>query len=314
MSQGVRIVRSVTDPIHDITARQHALITRKQARAAGLTRGAVRHRTDAAIWIEVHRDVFRVAGAPATEHSEVMATVLAGGPDAVATSATGLALHHIRGFDHRLLPAVVGTARRLPRNPPPGLVETLHLPQHHRTCVNGIPTATVARALFDYGATVGAKRLATAVDAALAGRKVTIAELEQVLDDLAERGRAGTTRLRAVLAERAPGYRAPESTLEDAFVEFIECHRLPVPDRQVNPDGLLDDDERADFAWPAVKLVVETDGGAFHDSPTDRARDERRDRALERGGWTVLRFGWNDVLHRPTSVHAILRRALGLDR
>jgi very-short-patch-repair endonuclease len=116
-----------------------------------------------------------------------------------------------------------------------------------------------------------------------------------------------------VLSERAAGYRAPESTLEDVFVEFVERHRLPQPARQVNPDGLLDDDERVDFAWPAAKLVVETDGGAFHDSPTDRARDERRDRALEHGGWTVLRFGWNDLRHRPTSVRAILRRALELD-
>ena len=239
--------------------------------------------------------------------------VLAGGPDAFATSATALSLHDVRGFDRRLLPAVVGTARRLPRTPPAGLVETLRLPPHHRTVVDGIPTATVARALFDYGAAVGVKRLATAVDAALAGWKVTIGELEGVLDDLAERGRAGTANLRAVLAERAEGYRAPESTLEGAFVEFIDRHRLPAPDRQVNPDGLLDDDERADFVWPSARLVVETDGSAFHNSPSDRARDERRDRALERGGWTVLRFGWNDVLHRPTSVRAILRRALGLD-
>ena len=68
-----------------------------------------------------------------------------------------------------------------------------------------------------------------------------------------------------------------------------------------------------DSAWPAAKLVVETNGGAFHDSPTDRARDERRDRTLEQGGWTVLRFGWNDLRHRPTSVRAVLRRALALD-
>lgn len=303
----------MTTPIDDITARQRSLITGTQARAAGLSRGAVRHRSDRRIWIEVHRNVFRVAGAPVTPASEVMALVLAGGADACATAATALALHAVRGFERRLLPAIVGTPRRLPRNPPAGLVETLLLPSNHRSTIDGIPTVTVARALFDYGSAVGVKRLATAVDAALAGRKVTIGALQGVLDDLAERGRAGTVNLRAVLAERAEGYRAPESTLEGSFVEFIDRHRLPPPDRQVNPDGLLDDDERVDFAWPFARLVVETDGNAFHNSPSDRARDERRDRALERGGWTVLRFGWNDVLHRPTSVRAILRRALGLD-
>jgi very-short-patch-repair endonuclease len=304
----------VTGNINDITARQHSLVTRAQASAAGLSRGAVRHRTDATIWIEVHRNVFRVAGAPVTARSAVMATVLAGGPDALATASTALALHGIRGFEHRTLPAVVGTARRLPRTPPAGLIETLRLPPHHRTIIDGIPTATVARALFDYGATVGLKRLATAVDAALAARKVTVADLEQVLDDLAERGRAGTTKMRAVLRERQRGYRAPESTLEDAFVDLVHEYRLPQPERQIDPDGLLGGDERVDFAWSEAKLVVETDGDEFHNSPTDRARDEQRDRVLERGGWTVLRFGWNDVLHRPTSVRAIVRQALGLPR
>jgi very-short-patch-repair endonuclease len=304
----------VTDEINDITARQHSLVTRAQASAAGLSRGAVRHRTDATIWIEVHRNVFRVAGAPVTPRSTVLATVLAGGPDAITTASTALALHEIRGFEHRMLPAVVGTARRLPRMPPEGLIETLRLPPHHRTDIDGIPTATVARALFDYGATVGLKRLATAVDAALAARKGTIAELQEVLDDLAERGRSGTTKLRTVLRERQPGYKAPESSLEDAFVDLVHECRLPELERQIDPDGLLGGDERVDFAWPASRLVVETDGGAFHNSPTDRARDEERDGVLERGGWTVLRFGWNDVLHRPTSVRAILRQALGLPR
>jgi len=119
-----------------------------------------------------------------------------------------------------------------------------------------------------------------------------------------------------VVAEGSPAELRRETQkedLEDVFIEFVERHHLPAPARQVNPDGLLADDERVDFAWPAAKLVVETDGGAFHDSPSDRARDERRDRALEHRGWTVLRFGWNDLRHRPTSVRAILRRALRLE-
>jgi len=43
----------------------------------------------------------------------------------------------------------------------------------------------------------------------------------------------------------------------------------------------------ADFAAPAVKLVVEVDG-AWHGRR--RAADERRDRALGRAGWRVVRL------------------------
>jgi len=78
---------------------------------------------------------------------------------------------------------------------------------------------------------------------------------------------------------------------------------LPVPEGHV---GL----HPADVG--AQRVIVETDGGAFHDSITDRQNDERRDRALEGEGLTVLRFSWNDVMYRPTSVVHTLRRALAV--
>lgn len=43
----------------------------------------------------------------------------------------------------------------------------------------------------------------------------------------------------------------------------------------------------ADFAAPAVRLVVEVDG-PHH--AVRRAADARRDRALERSGWRILRL------------------------
>ncbi|WP_299814634.1 endonuclease domain-containing protein [uncultured Roseibium sp.] len=46
-----------------------------------------------------------------------------------------------------------------------------------------------------------------------------------------------------------------------------------------------------DFAAPAHRLIVELDGSP-HGESQGRARDERRDRALEHLGWMVLRF-WN---------------------
>ena len=61
-----------------------------------------------------------------------------------------------------------------------------------------------------------------------------------------------------------------------------------------------------------LRVVVETDGGAFHESITDRENDERRDRALEAAGWIVLRFSWNDITKRPTSVVRTLKRALAI--
>jgi very-short-patch-repair endonuclease len=50
-----------------------------------------------------------------------------------------------------------------------------------------------------------------------------------------------------------------------------------------------------DFCCPELKLVIEVDG-AIHETQKDR--DAARTQALEAGGYHVLRFRNEDVLHR----------------
>lgn len=58
---------------------------------------------------------------------------------------------------------------------------------------------------------------------------------------------------------------------------------------------------RADFCWPQLRLVVETDGRRFHDGPVG-GRDRRIGNELEREGWRLLRFTWAEVVHDPEYV------------
>ena len=303
-----RTVGRVDHRIDEITARQHGLLTRRQALELGMTRSSIAHRLDRGRWIGVNRYVFRLAGTPCTDRSTVMATVLSAGPDAVATGITALSLHGVRGFD--LLPPHVVVARRPPRWAAPGVVETSLLPAGHRALVDGIPTATAARALFDLAASVTPRRLARVTDTVLAARRTTPSEMRTVLDDLAISGRAGTRALRAVLADRPDGYVPTTTELEARFVQLIEDTELERPARQVSLGGSLEWIGRVDFLWRDQRVVVETDGGEHHASISDRSEDERRDRALEAAGWIVLRFSWTDVTRRPTSVIRTLRHAL----
>ena len=296
--------------IADIGARQHGVISRAQARADGLTRGAIKHRIDTGRWLEITPRVYRLAGAPMTDRAWIMATVLSAGADGVSTSNTALAQHRIRDF--RVFPVRVVAARRPHALALDGVSETFWLPESHRTIVDGIPTATVARALFDLAATVGPRRLERSVDAALAARRVSVPQLVTLLGDLAERGRTGSGRLRRVVAARLDGCAGPTSALESEFLELVDRHGLPRPECQVGMAGQLGWIGDVDFAWSEGRVVVETDGGAYHDSITDRENDERRDRALEQAGWTVLRFNWIDVTTRPTSVVRTVKRALAI--
>ena len=83
---------------------------------------------------------------------------------------------------------------------------------------------------------------------------------------------------------------------------------LPRPEAQVS---LYDDRgefiARADLYYPGHKLVLEYDGGTHRDR---LVADDRRQNALLRAGYRVLRFTAPDVLNAPEALVALVREAL----
>lgn len=69
---------------------------------------------------------------------------------------------------------------------------------------------------------------------------------------------------------------------------------------------------RVDFGWPSARLVVETDGFAFHSDRAGYRKDRRQGNALVLAGWRVLRFSWEDVVHHPDEVVEAVREALAV--
>ena len=65
----------------------------------------------------------------------------------------------------------------------------------------------------------------------------------------------------------------------------------------------------ADFLAPALKLVVEVDGG-YHASPARVRADARRDRDLATLGYRVLRLPHALVLHHTAQAVLLVRAAL----
>lgn len=56
-----------------------------------------------------------------------------------------------------------------------------------------------------------------------------------------------------------------------------------------------------DFAWPSYRLIVEVDG-PYHETDTQAAKDEVRQRKLEGHGWLVKRVTDDEVLANPARV------------
>jgi hypothetical protein len=81
-----------------LMARQHSLITRQQAVAAGLSTSAIDRLVASGAWTRVGRSVYHLAGAPFTWHTRVLAACLESG-SGVASHRTAAVLHGLDGSD-----------------------------------------------------------------------------------------------------------------------------------------------------------------------------------------------------------------------
>jgi len=88
-------------------------------------------------------------------------------------------------------------------------------------------------------------------------------------------------------------------------LEVCDVHGLPRPLVNTSIEGRV-----RDFFWPDRGLVVEADSYAWHRSPQPLNADRERDVELTLAGLRVLRFTYEQVMHRPHYVIAALRRAL----
>jgi very-short-patch-repair endonuclease len=66
-----------------------------------------------------------------------------------------------------------------------------------------------------------------------------------------------------------------------------------------------------DFAFIRQRVAIEIDGRAWHSAGDRFQSDRNRQNRLILLGWTVLRFTWEDLVHRPDDVVREVRLALG---
>ncbi len=69
---------------------------------------------------------------------------------------------------------------------------------------------------------------------------------------------------------------------------------------------------RPDLVDDRLRIVLEADSFEWHGGRSALARDARRYNTLVVDGWLVLRFAWEDVMHDPRYVRAVLVAATAL--
>lgn len=295
-------------PLTQFAQGHHGLFRTSDATALGFPEDQLR-RLRAAGWIDrPARGIYRMAGSPPTREQQILGAVWAAHADAVAALRSAgylLGLARFPGAGPEVL-APFGISQRLE-------LGTLHvskvIPESHRRTVDGIPTTSVARTLFDLAGVLPDEFAGSLLDAALANRRCTLDQVQQVFFALARRGRRGTATMRALLEARGAGYVPPASELERRARALFRQANLPVPAFEVD----LGDEAwigRVDCVWRPQRVIVELDGRRYHDGRTRLEADRQRDNRLAAQGWRIIRVTWEDLQHRPMEVVAWIRRAL----
>jgi hypothetical protein len=302
-----RIPRQRAAALTAIAARQHGLFTAAQARSAGFSKDAIRHRVRTGTWRSVDYGVYSAEGTPGSWYQRLLAACL-GGP-AVASHRSAAALWSLPGFGRS---TVEVTAIRHRRRYPGDVVwhESVLLENRAITEIDAIPCTDVTRTLIDLGSVCESGMLVPALDDALRRGLTSVDAVARRLEFMGTR-RRGSARVREAVSRRSNSLPVPESVLESRFEVLIVAAGLPQPERQheiFGRDGVRV--ARVDFAYPAARLAIEVDGLRFHAGADDWRRDLARQNRIVALGWLVLRFTAADLELRPREVASAIERAL----
>jgi Protein of unknown function (DUF559) len=293
--------------------RQHGLLTIAQAAIMGGNEDAVAHRIERGEWERFGRGVLRLVGAPRTWRQRLFASILASGSGAVAAKQSAARLHQFAGYGHG--PVLLAKASTGSYRSPSAKVHRsgLILPSHI-TVVEGIPTTTPVRTVFDLLDGMTLERAGRLLDDCLSAKRVSLGEFALVVAEVGGRGVHGTTLARALLDERGDGYVPPESELEQLTLDVLTAAGLPAPERQawLDLDRSYATTGRVDFVYRAARLIIEADSQRWHSSYSRVAADHWRDNQLMADGWRVLRVTWWQLTNHPREFVALVRRALSI--
>jgi very-short-patch-repair endonuclease len=198
-----------------------------------------------------------------------------------------------------------------PRVRPPAIVHRIR-DLHPRLSVEreGMQVTDPIRTVIDLGLVLPRWAVRDALSRGLTTKLLQLRQVEQLRDALGRPGRTGTGIIKQIIEERLLTLDTEESLLEARFADLARRHELIIPAFQHEVWDAGRFVARVDAAYPPLLLAIEVDGFESHSSPDAFQRDRARQNYLVSLGWTVLRFTWHDVVHRPAEVAKIIRETI----
>ncbi len=309
-----RYVRKLDQPPVDealarLAAAQEGVFTIEQIADCGLSASGVWKRRQNGRLHLVHARVYSLAPPSLlSREGRWLAAVLACGPGAVLSHRSAAALHGLRPTERSGIDVTI-PHRSSRQHHGVDIHRSITLTAKDVTIVRNIPCTTIARTTLDIAEVIRPRQLE---------RMFEQAEQEEVLDFRALQGqidrnptRAGAARIQALMGEYQADMGATWSELEADFKAMIGGTGVPMP--QINQFIVLDDGGvaiRADFYWPAHRVVVETDGWKFHRTRGAFELGRRNDQRLTVAGFRVVRMTHRQIKRQAPAMAAVIVRLL----
>lgn len=290
--------------IAQIAFKQHGVITLEQLRSTGLGAGAIDLRVQNGRLHRLHRGVFAVGHVRISQEGWWLAAALALGEGAVLSHVSAAALWGIRAsssaYAHVTVPTAGGRRRRR------GIIvhRSLTLGPADVDEQKAIPVTSVSRTLLDLASMLAPARLERAVERALAARLFDLGGVEVALH--ANPRRPGGTALAQIVARIHDEPSLTRLELEALMLDLCDAHGIERPEVNMRTEGI-----EVDFLWRRHRLIVETDGREYHETPVAFERDRERDERLTVLGYRVVRFTYRRIVRHPAAIAATLRALLG---
>lgn len=288
-----------------LAGRQAGAFSFAQAVEIGFPSSTIGRRLAGGAWERRFAGAYVISGTPPSRAVDLWSALLAVGPTAVLTHESSALIHGAERLptDPISLTVAHGSHHHLD-----GLVvhQIDDLKRRHRMTVQGLPVSTPARTVVELGATSSLDVIGRAADDLVRSRRTTYAAIAAVLAELARPGKPGIEKVARVLDERSGGYVPPASELERAMFATFAAGGLPAPERQVPLPGRGSVLGLVDGAYRDALMVLEADGRRWHNRMEAARRDRERDAQVVRAGWVPLRFVYEQIIHDPEEVCAIV--------
>jgi Uncharacterized protein conserved in bacteria len=282
-----------------LAAEQDGVFSRAQARRAGFSYYRIGHRVASGDWIELYggralRSAHTILDAHGLDRAALFATgarSMLGGPSAARWWTIDVPWPQpfiLVPLSSRREPVGITVRRAQVDDADVGLRDGLLLTSRASTIVDCLRV-------------VSHRTGVALLDRALQQRWLTFDDLVVRTQGLV--GRPGAAKLVRHIRVAQPGTR---SEAERTMARLLRRAGLTGWQANVALDGV----GVLDFAFFAQRLAIEIDGRAWHSAGDRFQSDRSRQNKLVLLGWTVLRFTWDDLMHRPDEVIRQVRAAL----